>query len=304
MFQTYANGVLMRIAVLAHAGKTVGGGLPELREQLRHRGHGDAAWYEVAKSKYVPEAVRAALAGQLDLVLVWGGDGTVRRTMDVVSRAKQHQPAVGVIPAGTSNLFATNLGIPHDLLGALDVALGGERRLLDLGSFNGERFGVMAGVGFDALMIADTSSSLKNRLGRIAYVYTGVKNVRHAPVKARIDVDGRPWYRGVASCVLIGNMGSLFGGVTLFREADPADGRLDVGVLEAANLRDWTRFAGRALTGNAEQSPFVTTTSARRIDVRLNRKVAYELDGGMRGKSKRVKVRIKPGAVSVCVPTA
>jgi diacylglycerol kinase (ATP) len=292
----------MRIAVLAHAGKTVGGGLPELREQLGRRGHGDATWYEVEKSKYVPDAARAVLAERPELVLVWGGDGTVRRTMDVLARAKEHQPAVGVIPAGTSNLFATNLGIPHDLLGALDVALGGERKLLDLGSFNGERFGVMAGVGFDALMIGDASRSLKNRLGRVAYVYTGVKNVRHAPVKVSIDVDGHRWYRGVASCVLIGNMGDLFGGVTLFHDADPADGRLDVGVLEAANLRDWTRFAGRALTGKAEQSPFVTTTSARRIDVRLNRKVAYELDGSVRGKSKRVKVRIKPSAVSVSVP--
>lgn len=293
----------MKIAVLAHAKKTVGGGLPELRDELQRRGHGDACWYEVAKSKRVPKAARAALADRPDLLVVWGGDGTVQRAVDVVARVK-HAPPIGVIPAGTSNLFATNLGIPHDLVGALDIALGGEHKVLDVGSFNGERFGVMAGVGFDALMIADASRTMKNRLGRVAYVYTGAKSVRRAPVKAKIDVDGRPWFRGTASCVLIGNMGDLFGGITLFRDADPADGLLDVGVLRAENLRDWTRFAGRALAGNVEQSPFVSITSARRIDVWLKRKTAFELDGGARGKSKRLKITVRPKAITVCVPAA
>jgi YegS/Rv2252/BmrU family lipid kinase len=291
----------MRIAVLAHAKKTVGGGLPELRAELQRRGHADALWCEIPKSKKAPKALRELLAERPDLLLVWGGDGTVQRTVDVLSRVKQ-APPLGVIPAGTSNLFATNLGIPHELVGALDTALGGERKVLDVGSFNGERFAVMAGVGFDALMIADASSTLKNRLGRVAYVYTGVKNVRRAPVKAKIDIDGRPWFRGTASCVLIGNMGDLFGGITLFRDADPADGRLDVGVLQAESLRDWTRFAGRALAGKAERSPFVSTTSARRIDVRLKRKTAFELDGGARGASKRLKITVRPKAISVCVP--
>jgi diacylglycerol kinase (ATP) len=294
----------MRIAVLAHAKKTVGGGLPELREELKRRGHSDATWHEVPKSKKVPEAARAALDRSPDLLLVWGGDGTVQRAVDVLARTAGADVPIGVIPAGTSNLFATNLGIPHDLCAALDIALGGRRRRLDVGSFNGERFGVMAGVGFDALMIADASRSMKDRLGRAAYIVTGAKNLRRSPVEAKIDVDGDRWFDGRASCVLIGNMGDLFGGVTLFPDADPADGRLDVGVLQAETLPDWTRFAGRALTGKVERSPLVTMTSARKVDVRLKRKMAFELDGGARGKTKRLKVAVKPRAISVCVPDA
>jgi diacylglycerol kinase (ATP) len=294
----------MKIAVLAHSKKTVGGGLPELRRELNRRGHADATWYEVPKSKRVPKATRAALAERPDLLLVWGGDGTVQRVVDVLSRTRGSDVPMGVIPAGTSNLFANNLGIPQDLVGALDVALGGTRKVIDVGSVNGERFGVMAGVGFDALMIADASRSLKDRLGRVAYVYTGAKNLRRAPVKAKIDVDGQSWFRGNASCILIANMGDLFGGITLFPDADCTDGRLEVGVLQADSLRDWTRFAGRALTGTVERSPFVSTTSARRVDVRLKRNVAYELDGGARGQSKRLKATVKPGAVTVCVPEA
>lgn len=293
----------MKIAVLAHSKKTVGGGLPELRDELNRRGHADANWYEVPKSKKAPKAARAALADRPDVLLVWGGDGTVQRVVDVLARTGDSQVPMGVIPAGTSNLFASNLGIPPDLVAALDIALGGNRRVIDVGSVNGERFGVMAGVGFDALMIADASRSMKDRLGRVAYVYTGVKNLRHAPVKARIDIDGHAWFRGNASCVLIANMGDLFGGITLFPDADAADGRLEVGVLQADNLRDWTRFAGRALTGTVERSPFVSTTSARKVDVRLKRKVEYELDGGARGRSKRLKATVKPQAISVCVPS-
>jgi len=254
----------MKIAVLAHSKKTVGGGLPELRAELERRGQLDVSWYEVAKSRKVPKAARAALADGPDLLLVWGGDGTVQRAVDVVARTRESQAPVAVIPAGTSNLFAGNLGIPHDLAAALDVALGDERKVIDVGSFNGERFGVMAGVGFDALMIGDASRSLKDRLGRVAYIYTGVKNLRRASVQAQIDIDGEPWFRGRASCVLVGNMGDLFGGITLFPDADPADGHLDVGVLQAEKLTDWTRLAGRALTGNLDRSPFLTTTSARK----------------------------------------
>jgi diacylglycerol kinase (ATP) len=292
----------MKIAVIAHSKKIAGGGLPELRAELKRRGQPDVTWYEVAKSKKVPKAARAALTDRPDLLLVWGGDGTAQRAVDVLARMDGARAPIGVLPAGTSNLFAGNLGIPHDLVAALDVALGGERKVIDVGNFNGERFGVMAGVGFDALMIGDTSRSLKDRLGRVAYVYTGVKNLRRASIEAQIDIDGQPWFRGRASCALVGNMGDLFGGITLFPDADPADGRLDVGVLHAEKLADWTRLAGRALTGNVDRSPFLTTTAARRVDVRMKRSMAYELDGGTRGRSKRLKVSIQPEAITVCVP--
>lgn len=292
----------MTIAVVAHSKKILGGGLPELRAELKRRGE-DVSWYEVTKGKMVPKAARAALADHPDLLLVWGGDGTVQRAVDVLARTPEPQPPIGVIPAGTSNLFASNLDIPHDLAAALDIALAGERTVLDLGSVNGERFGVMAGVGFDALMIKGASRSMKNRLGRAAYVYTGAKNLRRAPIVTRIDIDGDAWFRGGVSCVLIANMGDLFGGITLFPDADPADGRLDVGVLQTEKLLDWIRFAGRALTGTVERSPFLATASARRVDIHLKPKMVFELDGGARRRTKRLKISVQPKAIIVCVPT-
>ncbi len=292
----------MKIAVVAHAKKRLGGGLPELRIELRRRGQTEVAWHEVMKSKKVPAAVRAALAADPELLLVWGGDGTVQRALDTVARKKTPDVPIAVLPAGTSNLFAGNFDIPHDLSGALDVALGGARRRIDVGDFNGERFGVMAGVGFDALMIGDASRRMKDRLGRAAYVYTGLKNLKRAAVDAKVCVDDRLWFTGSTPCLVVGNVGDLFGGITLLHEADPSDGRLDIGVLHADRLSEWARLAGHAVRGRADQSRFLSTTSGRRVDVRLSRRMPYELDGGARGTTRRLKVRIKERAVTVCVP--
>ena len=77
------------------------------------------------KSKKVPDAVHAALATDPDLLLLWGGDGTVQRALDTVARRKTPDVPIAVLPAGTSNLFASNFDIPHELSGALDVAFGG-----------------------------------------------------------------------------------------------------------------------------------------------------------------------------------
>jgi YegS/Rv2252/BmrU family lipid kinase len=292
----------MKLAVVAHAGKSLDGGLAALRGELARRGHGEPAWYEVPRSKKVPAAVARALADQPDLLLVWGGDGTVQRAVDAIVRHKASAVALGVLPAGTANLFAANLGIPIALEGALEVALGGARRKLDVGVLNGERFAVMAGIGFDALMIRDASGGLKDRFGRLAYVWTGAKNVRRAAATMSVDIDGTRWFDGTASSVVIGNVGTLIGGIELFADADPSDGQLNVAVVHAEKLTDWARLAGRALTHHVDRSPLVTTTTGRKIDVRLDRKLPYELDGGDRPKTKRLKARVRPGAITVCVP--
>lgn len=293
-----------RVAVVAHRGKALGDGLPALRERLDDAGVVPAAWIEVDKSKKAPGAIGKALSNELDLLLVWGGDGTVQRSFDALVAAGAHSLPVGVLPAGTANLLAGNLGIPIDLDGALEVAFTGLHKRLDLGVLNDERFAVMAGTGFDALMIRDASGSLKDRVGRAAYVVTGVKNIRRATVRVRVDVDGATWFEGNASCVLLGNVGRLLGGVDVFARADPADGLLEVGVLRAKKVGDWARLLGRAVTGNIEESPLVETTRGRKVKVKLARKTPYELDGGDREPVKRLKAWIEPHAVTVCVPDA
>ena len=76
---------MKRVAVIAHRGKTLGGGLPELRRVLAERGVTDVFWREVAKSRFAPKQVKKALAHKADLIFVWGGDGMVQRCIDVVA---------------------------------------------------------------------------------------------------------------------------------------------------------------------------------------------------------------------------
>ena len=289
---------MTKVAVIAHAAKSFGGGLPELRRELERQGVDDPLWIEVPKSRFAPKQVKRALAEGAELLFVWGGDGTLQRCIDTMAGS---DTALVILPAGTSNLLATNLGIPQDIERAVAIGLHGERRKLDVGRFNGERFAVMAGAGFDAAMIRD-SGGLKDRVGRVAYVWAGSKNLRAKPFKAKIAVDGVPWYAGAASCILIGNVGRLFGGVEVFDDASPDDGRLEVGVVNADGISDWVRTLARTAVGNPERSPLVQATSATKIKVKLNRKVLYEVDGGDRKKVKSFTVNVQPAAITICLP--
>ena len=174
--------------------------------------------------------------------------------------------------------------------------------MLDVGKINGERFAVMAGAGLDAHMIKDADGGLKDRFGRLAYIWTASKNIRAEPFKAKIDINDELWYKGDASCILLGNVGSLFGGIEAFDNAQPDDGLLEVGVTNAEGIGQWARTVARTAIGSTAKSPFVQVTKAKKIRIELDRKVAYELDGGERDPAKVLKAKIEPGAITVRVP--
>jgi diacylglycerol kinase (ATP) len=290
-----------RVAVVAHARKTLGGGLPELRSLLRRAGVVDPLWYEVPKSRKAPKRARQALDEGAEVIFVWGGDGTVQRCIDALAGTKA---VLAILPAGTANLLATNLKIPKDLATAVQIGLTGDRRALDTGSVNGEHFAVMAGAGFDARMIADADRGLKDRLGRAAYLYTGARNLRAPRVKAAVKVDGTPFFKGPVSCVLVGNVGQLIGGVSAFDGARPDDGLLELGVVTARNPAEWARTLGRMALGRAENSPFVEVTRGARIRIKFSREISYELDGGARPPAAKLAIDVEPASITVCVPAA
>lgn len=287
------------IAVIAHSGKTVDGGLPELRRVLARHGVSDPLWAEVPKSRKAPKQLHRLLEQGAEHFVVWGGDGMAQRCIDTLTGTGS---TVSIVPAGTSNLLASNLGIPKDIEGAVVTGLHGAERPIDVASLNGERFAVMAGAGFDADMIGGADGALKDRLGRAAYLWTGAKSMRTPSFGASIKVDGAPWYDGPATCVLAGNVGALFAGVEVFADAVPDDGRIDIAVITAEGVAEWTRTVARTVAGSPERSPFFRVTQGRKVKVKLDRKVPYELDGGARSKVKSYRLAVEPGAITVRVP--
>jgi diacylglycerol kinase (ATP) len=287
------------VAVVAHARKTFGGGLRELRDVLAREGVADPLWYEVKKSRHAPRFARRAVAHGADLIFVWGGDGTVQRCIDAVAGTGT---VLAILPAGTANLLATNLRVPDDLTRAVQIGLHGNRRELDTGSVNGEHFAVMAGAGFDARMIAGANRAMKDRLGRAAYVYTAARDLSARRVMATVEVEGRPFFKGRVSLVLAANVGTILGGVEAFAAAEPDDGLMDLAVVTARNPLDWARTFGRVALRTAERSPFVEMTRGRAFRVRFDHKIKYELDGGVRSKAKELRIDVHPRSVTICVP--
>ena len=287
------------VAVIAHQNKTMDAGLGELRKILAQKGYPEPLWYEAPKSRGVPKLALQAIEDGAELIFVWGGDGTVQRCVDAVANSNV---TLAILPAGTANLFATNLDIPKTIAEEVEVGLNGDDRRLDVGKLNGEHFAVMAGVGFDAVTMHFADKGLKDRLGRVAYVWTGARAARMSSRKFRVTVDNKVWFKGRASCVLLGQMSQLTDGVTAFPNSSPDDQLLDVGVVTAENALQWLRVMGRMVAGNAQSSPLTNMTQGKKIDIRINRSTRYELDGGARSKTRHLRAQIQPGAITVRVP--
>ena len=287
------------VAVVAHVGKSLGGGLSELRQVLTDAGFSQPLWYEVAKSRQVPEVAREAVGRGADVVFVWGGDGTVQRCIDTL--AGQAVP-IAIIPAGTGNLLARNLGIPPDIPQTVRIGLHGDRRVIDTGTVNGEHFSIMAGAGLDALAMKDADSGLKDRVGRVAYLWTGARNLSESPIRCKVDVEGRRFYKGKVTCILLGNLSRIMAGVEVFEDSRPDDGILEMGVVSAKSRTQWLRTLSRVVAGRADKSPFVVTTRGTKMRVTFDHAVPYEVDGSVRKPTKKLRIKIHPKSVTICVP--
>jgi diacylglycerol kinase (ATP) len=287
------------IAVIAHRKKSLGRGLDELRRLVTDEGCDTLLWYEVSKSRKAAKKAQHARKADAELIFVWGGDGMVQRCVDALAGSGI---AVAIVPAGTANLLAANLGIPQDMAEAVRIGFHGTQRKLDLGKVNGEHFAIMAGAGFDAALIGQADRKLKDQFGRLAYLWTGLRHVKDDAVPVKINIDGTKWFDGKASCVLLGNVGTITGGIRAFDDARPDDGWMEVGVATAEGALAWARTLGRMAAGRSDRSPFVQITRAKAADITFGTPMRYELDGGARDTTRRLKARIDPGALTVCVP--
>jgi len=290
-----------RVAVVFNPATGGGDGAERRRDTERAlAGAGlEVLWLETTREDPGQGVTRRAVAEGVDLVMAQGGDGTV---MACVTGLAGSDVPLAVLPGGTGNLLAANFDIPADLDGAVEVALHGERRRLDVAAMGEDRFVVMGGIGFDAAMLAEADPRLKERLGAVAYVISGLRQVRRRPARFQLRLDDRDPFTRVGQGVLVGNLGRLQGGLPIMPDARPDDGLLDVAVLRTRTLPDWMRLAVRVLLRRRRKDPELEVFRARRVEVRCDRPQPVERDGDPAGDADHVVVEVVPAALTLCVP--
>jgi len=276
--------------------------LDELRQTvvalLTEAGWPAPAWYETSREDPGRGQARQAVEGGARVVFACGGDGTVR---SCVTELAGTEVALAVLPTGTGNLLAANLGLTHDLIGGIEVALAGGMRRIDVGAVDGECFAVMAGMGFDAQMLAATSEITKARIGWPAYIFGALRHLSDRPMRLAIRIDDQPPFRRRARSVLIANVGRLKGGLRLLPDAEPDDGTFDVAVLTPRTLGHWASLAWAVAT-RQRRVPRMEVFRARSVQVTSNRAQPRELDGDVIEPGRTLRAEMRPEALWLCVP--
>lgn len=256
------------------------------------------AWFETTIEDPGTGQARQAVEQGAAVVFVCGGDGTVR---SVITGLTGTEAALAVLPAGTGNLLALNLGLPADPVAGVRLAFTGGRRLLDVGEVDGQAFAVMAGMGFDAAMMGSASAGLKARFGSPAYVVSAFKHLRDRPMRVAVHVDDRPPVRTSARSVLIGNVGELQAGIRLMPNAEPDSGTMEIAILTPRHLAHWAALSWGVLT-RRRRVPRMQVSRGRRIRILSDRPQPRQLDGDVIAPGSSLTVTVLPGALLVCVP--
>ena len=249
------------------------------------------------------QAHEAAVAGA-DLAIVCGGDGTVR---EVCAELAGTGIPVGIVPAGTGNLLARNLDIPLYVRAAIDVALTGQDRAIDMVSVTGDglektHFMVMAGMGLDAAIMEGVSEDIKAKVGWLAYVWSALKSLMFPVTKVEISVDGGEPTTHRARTIVVGNVGYLQAGMPLLPDATIDDGQLDVVILYPRRFLSWLPMVYRVLAKRTRTDDTLNRMTGRTVSIRAASETPRQLDGDSVGPGRELHMECIHGRLLVRVP--
>ncbi|MCL3863242.1 diacylglycerol kinase family protein [Actinotalea sp. K2] len=299
-------------------------------------------WLETTADDPGIGQTREALERGARVVVAVGGDGTVRAVAEGLAGS---QGAMGLIPQGTGNLLARNLDLPiNDVDALMRIALTGHERPIDVGWLTVVRdesqvsddiaeadphavapektppdtaepardhiFLVIAGLGFDAAMVADTDEELKAKVGWIAYFVAGVRHLHSRRMRIEMSTDGGEWTSHRLRSLLIGNCGRLPGGITLLPDAVLDDGWLDIGAIDTrGGVAGWAQLLGEVTMqrfGMRNDLPNkigrIDHSRARRFAVRSRDAQQVQVDGDIIGSALEITARVDERSLRVRVP--
>ena len=266
-----------------------------------------------------------ALEHGADVVVAVGGDGTVRTVASALSGTGH---ALGIIPIGTGNLFARNMGVPvDDIDAALTVATSHGSRLVDMGRLtlldhpeddHGHAFLIIAGIGFDAAMIDDTNPELKANISWLAYFVGGVKNLFAPKFRGTLTVTSADGSTHTIKnldfrTVMAGNCGQI-PMFSLMPAASYDDGLLDFEIIDTTGgILGWANLFGdvvhQTIIGKPEQNPLSTNSTIEQVqgvsaEITLEKPAKAQVDGDMLPETKHIRFSVDHRALIVRVPDA
>ncbi|MCH8560995.1 sphingosine kinase [Nesterenkonia sp. LB17] len=252
------------------------------------------------------EMTRRALEAGAVTVIAAGGDGTVRA---VAAEIVGTQTALGIVPLGTGNLFARNIGLPfQDLRACVDEAIHGRSHRVDTldlslerpdGRTDEENSLVIAGGGLDAEVMGDTRDALKQRAGWLAYGEAGLRHIMgsRSAISVSIDDGAAQAYR--VRSVLLANCGSLQANMLLVPSAKFDDGHMDAVLFTPRHAWDWARIMAKTVTRFAADIPVMTVRQAKRVKITMAEPMPFQIDGDAMGEVISVSARVRPRALVV-----
>lgn len=294
-----------------------------LASEESRAGWGTSLWFETSEDDPGQGAARQALEAGASMIIAAGGDGTVRA---VSEELRGREVPLALLPSGTGNLLARNLDLTlDDLEHSINVAFTGQNRAIDLGmvsllredsTVDHHAYVVMAGLGLDAKMLANTDSELKRKIGWLAYAGAITKALRDRNrLRMRYKLDTHPARSMRAHTIIVGNCGTLQANVLLLPEAAVDDGLLDMVILRPEGFIGWVQIVvkivwengvlrrtklGRAMMSKEVQA--LNYVKGRELSVRLGRPEGVELDGDTFGEAVALRTWVEPHGLTIRVP--
>jgi diacylglycerol kinase (ATP) len=257
-----------------------------------------ATTHVTERSGHARELAQRAVADHADLVIAWGGDGTVN---EVGTSLAGTSTVLGLVPAGSGNGLAGGLGIPRDPRAALSRAIAGNTREVDVGLLNDRPFFNVAGIGFDAHIARLFNERPRGSRGRWPYVVIGVtEGVRYVGKDYRITLDGQV-HRRRALLIAFAN-GQEYGmGMQIAPGAKLDDGLLEACVVDDRSVLARFRDARHLALGTVHRAPQMLLQAVRTATIEREGEIPFHLDGEPGVAHHRLSISVRPGALKVRV---
>jgi diacylglycerol kinase (ATP) len=278
-----------------HAGRALAG-LDDVRLQLGHAGY-QVEFKSTAYQLHAIELARQAVGENVDLVIAAGGDGTVN---EVACGLALSSIPLAVLPCGTGNVLAKELGIPNRMSDAVNLIARSKPTRIALGKGGDRYFVIMAGVGVDAQIVYELDVKMKQTWGEVGFWLAALRHwsTRYRLASFSVNVDGTTEQ---ATFAIISRVGSYAGGVKITSKADLRSDQFDICIFKGTSRLDYLRYLSGVLSGTHPHFHDVVYTRGKLIRMTAEHQIRVQMDGELAGTLPMV-FEFVPDALTLLIP--